>query len=166
MLKWLGTLGCVFSATGFATGFASTRSGLGYWRCVLPANFQLSIFRGVLMIRHPRPLPQSTAPVTRPYHPDVSHITEAEAEQLLAELRRRPWWPTAGSLSPGWYITVPLWMPFVVFAAPTAVLWCQDRRRIPAGCCLRCGYDLTGNVSARCPECGAVAPAGPALKSR
>ena len=28
------------------------------------------------------------------------------------------------------------------------------RRRFPAGHCQRCGYDLTGNVSGVCPECG------------
>ncbi len=28
------------------------------------------------------------------------------------------------------------------------------RRRFPAGHCRKCGYDLTGNVSGRCPECG------------
>ena len=25
----------------------------------------------------------------------------------------------------------------------------------PPGSCKKCGYDLTGNVSGRCPECGA-----------
>ena len=29
-----------------------------------------------------------------------------------------------------------------------------DRRRFPAGHCQKCGYDLTGSVSGRCPECG------------
>jgi len=28
------------------------------------------------------------------------------------------------------------------------------RRRIRPGCCLRCGYDLTGNTSGVCSECG------------
>jgi hypothetical protein len=28
------------------------------------------------------------------------------------------------------------------------------RQRAKTGCCLRCGYDLTGNVSGACPECG------------
>ncbi|MCC6361329.1 MAG: hypothetical protein IT450_21540 [Phycisphaerales bacterium] len=32
------------------------------------------------------------------------------------------------------------------------------RRSLPAepgpGCCRNCGYDLTGNTSGRCPECG------------
>ena len=28
------------------------------------------------------------------------------------------------------------------------------RRRLDAGQCVQCGYDLTGNVSGICPECG------------
>ena len=28
------------------------------------------------------------------------------------------------------------------------------RRGYPRGCCSRCGYDLTGNESGVCPECG------------
>jgi hypothetical protein len=51
--------------------------------------------------------------------------------------------------------TFPLWLPFVLLAIPTAVLWFVDRRRrTRPGYCQRCGYDLTGNVSGRCPECG------------
>ncbi len=38
-----------------------------------------------------------------------------------------------------------------------ALLWLR-RRRFPPGHCQRCGYDLTGNVSGRCPECGAPVP--------
>lgn len=30
----------------------------------------------------------------------------------------------------------------------------SSSRRTPRGVCLGCGYDLTGNVSGRCPECG------------
>ena len=36
-------------------------------------------------------------------------------------------------------------------------LWCIRRRRarlIRAGLCRSCGYDLTGNTSGVCPECG------------
>ncbi|MFH1746135.1 MAG: hypothetical protein ABIG44_03720 [Planctomycetota bacterium] len=51
-------------------------------------------------------------------------------------------------------VVVPLWMPFVTLAAPTAFLWWRDRRRIPPGHCRKCGYNLTGNVSGVCPECG------------
>ena len=50
-------------------------------------------------------------------------------------------------------VGVPLWIPFLLVALPTAFLWYLDRR-IPPGHCQRCGYDLTGNVSGRCSECG------------
>ncbi|HOA73620.1 MAG TPA: hypothetical protein PL151_04100 [Phycisphaerae bacterium] len=30
----------------------------------------------------------------------------------------------------------------------------QNCRRFPLGCCEHCGYNLTGNVSGTCPECG------------
>ena len=32
-----------------------------------------------------------------------------------------------------------------------------ERRRRKRRLCTRCGYDLYGNVSGRCPECGAAA---------
>ena len=50
--------------------------------------------------------------------------------------------------------TVALWVPFVLIAIPTAFLWRPLRQRPPPYCCQRCGYDLTGNVSGACPECG------------
>jgi hypothetical protein len=48
-------------------------------------------------------------------------------------------------------------MPFapliIMLATATALLWYRDRR-IPSGHCEQCGYNLTGNVSGICPECG------------
>lgn len=52
-------------------------------------------------------------------------------------------------------IVVPLWVPLLLLAVPTAVLFYRDRRRIPPGHCRKCGYNLTGNASGVCPECGA-----------
>lgn len=49
---------------------------------------------------------------------------------------------------------IPLWLSFLIVMIPTAFLWLSDRRRYPAGHCTKCGYNLTGNVSGRCPECG------------
>ena len=60
-------------------------------------------------------------------------------------------WP---SVILGSVIIIPLWLPFVVSAIPTAWLWHRDRRRIPRAHCQRCGYDLTGNTSGACSECG------------
>ena len=55
-------------------------------------------------------------------------------------------------------IQFPAWFPFVLFAAyPSFVLVRGSLRRLHRrkhGLCVHCGYDLTGNVSGRCPECG------------
>ena len=48
---------------------------------------------------------------------------------------------------------LPLWIPCLLTAIPTLILWRRDSR-IPPGHCRQCRYNLTGNVSGRCPECG------------
>ncbi len=60
----------------------------------------------------------------------------------------RTWWL-------GTVVNIPLWIPLVVLAVLTAVLWSRDRRP-PKGFCQRCGYNLTGLTEPRCPECGEV----------
>jgi hypothetical protein len=52
-------------------------------------------------------------------------------------------------------LVCPLWLVFLWTALPTMLVWLvRPRLRFPPGHCQRCGYDLTGNVSGRCPECG------------
>ena len=59
-----------------------------------------------------------------------------------------PRWSTAR-------ISLPHWLLLATTVMPTAVLFWRDRRRrIPPGHCQRCGYNLTGNVSGKCSECG------------
>lgn len=58
-------------------------------------------------------------------------------------------------LVPSQYASVPFWMVFAAVAIPTFIFWYLDRRRYPLGSCTNCGYNLTGNISGRCPECGA-----------
>jgi hypothetical protein len=41
----------------------------------------------------------------------------------------------------------------------------RSRRWLARGCCPTCGYNLTGNVSGACPECGTPVPKEPAEKS-
>jgi hypothetical protein len=69
----------------------------------------------------------------------------ADQGQLLAIWSAFALWPRAR--------TTPLWMPLVIVGSLAAWLWHLDRRRPAPGAC-RCGYDLTGNTSGRCPECG------------
>jgi len=67
-----------------------------------------------------------------------------------------PWRMTA--------ITCPMWLPTVFIMG----LWCaltvtsprlERWRRRKRGLCTKCGYNLTGNISGICPECGvAVMP--------
>ncbi len=51
------------------------------------------------------------------------------------------------------FVFIPIWCltPFVFI--PTFLLWRKDRRT-PEGHCVNCGYNLTGNVSGKCSECG------------
>ncbi len=66
-------------------------------------------------------------------------------------------WCWTPYISRGWpfgILLVPSWVAAVLFGVPAAYLWWLDRRRIRPGHCQGCGYNLTGNVSGRCPECG------------
>ena len=48
---------------------------------------------------------------------------------------------------------VPLYSVFLVVAIATLLVW-RFAPKCPPGHCKKCGYDLTGNTSGRCPECG------------
>jgi hypothetical protein len=62
------------------------------------------------------------------------------------------------------WVRIPLWIPFFALAIPTTLLW---RRPLPsAQHCESCGYDLTGNMSGICPECGEPTPGSPRSDSR
>jgi hypothetical protein len=50
-------------------------------------------------------------------------------------------------------LAFPHWSAAVVFAILPAAMYRPSRRHRP-GLCRACGYDLTGNVSGVCPECG------------
>ena len=89
-----------------------------------------------------------------------SHSPKTQAIRLLSWAidTKSPctmtWTPFYHS-DPGLFgVGLPLWMPLLLVAIPTAMLFLRDRRP-PPHCCQGCGYDLTGNTSGRCSECGA-----------
>ncbi len=67
------------------------------------------------------------------------------------------WWPSHRR-GAGFSLTyIPLWIPTVLFAGTFVYVYRPYRRykhRKRHGLCLSCGYNLTGNESGTCPECG------------
>ncbi len=57
---------------------------------------------------------------------------------------------------PHWFVAVLLGGTSLLMSRRLRALRARDRRRVPPGHCRRCGYDLTGNKSGVCPECGAA----------
>ncbi len=53
----------------------------------------------------------------------------------------------------GTLLGFPLYAVFAAVAVPTLLVWRFGPKPVKPGHC-RCGYDLTGNVSGTCPECG------------
>ncbi len=65
------------------------------------------------------------------------------------------WWSDPSrNASFGATACLPMWIPLVIIAVPTVILWLRGSP-LPDGHCSNCGYNLTGNVSGVCPECGA-----------
>ena len=56
-------------------------------------------------------------------------------------------------VGPDWWFDLPFWFLLLVAGIPTFLAWRRDRAK--PGHCRSCDYDLTGNVSGVCPECGA-----------
>jgi hypothetical protein len=61
--------------------------------------------------------------------------------------------PPTGSYGDEYYAGCPFWLPVSVVGVAT--IWLYRRTRgYPEGQCHACGYNLTGNTSGVCPECG------------
>lgn len=58
------------------------------------------------------------------------------------------------------FFWLPFWIPLSLLTPATTVLFWKSRKCRP-GECSACGYNLSGNISGRCPECGAQADRDP-----
>lgn len=57
------------------------------------------------------------------------------------------------------FVRFPAWIPPVLFLVYPFCVFVRNRiaaRRQMPGACNTCGYDLTGNIAGRCPECGNI----------
>jgi hypothetical protein len=65
-----------------------------------------------------------------------------------------PHWRWWNAWEVNWrYIHLPLYAVFAAVAVPTLLVWRFWPKPVRPGNC-RCGYDLRGNESGVCPECG------------
>ena len=62
-------------------------------------------------------------------------------------------WPSVSRSPRTFNVVLPLWLPLVIVLIPSVTAWYRTRPP-PPGHCLHCSYDLTGNESGVCPECG------------
>ncbi len=62
-------------------------------------------------------------------------------------------------------VEIPLWLILTPLTVVTAVLFRLDPRQTSC-CCRKCGYNLTGNESGVCPECGTVVALAPRKSDR
>ena len=73
--------------------------------------------------------------------------------RTLDQLSTTMW---AGTIT-SWHLP---WRFLLIVSVPIALLfwglWWRARKVFPPGSCARCGYDLGGATSDRCPECGAT----------
>ncbi len=88
--------------------------------------------------------------VRSPIVPRVSVVRTVPWDHLL----RLPRWRESKQQI---IIELPYWLPLLLAAIPTAILWLRDRRTVKPGCCLTCGYDLRASKKT-CPECGTAVP--------
>lgn len=62
------------------------------------------------------------------------------------------------------FVTLPIGFLTALLAFLILLAWIRTRRKFTKDLCVSCGYDLKGNVSGICPECGTAARHQSALK--
>ncbi len=108
-------------------------------------------------------------PTLRSYEEIRNRLLDSKPRVVFQPIRGRMWhtFRSNPKLQPvsstQTYFLIPMWIGAAATAIPAAIgpLWLvvsarRYRRRALRGQCVACAYDLTGNVSGRCSECGIV----------
>lgn len=173
-LLWASTVYFSLAARppGWAEPYVAWRTGPTRARAVSANRVGLSFENRNL------PWPPSRWPAGSIYSPDPGHVLEAPDPGMgRVSMSRLPdfsllgfgWGRWSAIVGDGWrtgpvngsYLSIPFW-PLLLLFMLLPVLWAvgaaRQRRNRRIGLCPSCGYDLTGNVSGVCPECGAPSP--------
>jgi hypothetical protein len=147
LVKWTGVAVSVFIAAAWALSFP-----VDFGWSDKGNNYQTRLAKGFAFIVH---YPVNPDPLR--YNPERWYVHIRTSSWQAA----RPVPVFSSSWGSGnWrqfsysYLILPLWIPLIIMSTPTVFLFLLDHRRIPPGHCQRCRYDLTGNTSGMCPECG------------
>ena len=74
------------------------------------------------------------------------------------QLRNTYWLPTVDWFQGAIYLTLPFWIATAALSAYPTIAFIRGPlrrwRRRKRGECVNCGYNLTGNVTGVCSECG------------
>jgi hypothetical protein len=142
LLKWLGTIACVLIVL---CDYISMRRG---FRGRINENWWVRVSNGALCVMWWNDEMAAFAEGYRRSWPQsgVFALPSYASRECFPSVRR--WGNSAAT------VDMPFWIIALAVAIPTAPLWWFDRRAYPLGHCVKCGYDLTGNVSGHCPECG------------
>ncbi len=148
--KWFGAAMCtVVLILWIATGWVTAYYVFGGGRYALFISF------GVIQLDSMgEPVPRNDRPPSTIYR--TGHHWTLALRPLMPYFRYR---------GPAWDFRLPFWLLTPCCVIPTGVLFYLDRKRPPRGHCRSCGYNLTGNTSGRCPECGSAVEARTSEKS-
>lgn len=139
-------------------------------------GYGIGLANGRIIFRSYRYLNEWTQFIGWRTHPQVSNALRLDFTPPLSMWDRfRVWWmvPTRftenrGAHSTGYMTVIPCWIACMATAVlPMGVILIRIRRRHPdsKGRCPSCNYDLTGNTSGVCPECGTPVPQSSATRS-
>lgn len=129
IFKWVGTVACVlFVLSGMAClrWYASVR-GANWWISAAGGAIHAAWWSGGAAVS-----------VSPSLETGVAYEHWRDSWQAWSDFGL---WPRDRSPAPTIRcVTLPLWIPFVLIAAPTAALWRMERRRARPGHCRKCSY--------------------------